>query len=377
MTSLSLAVVYQHAVNSVTMQSDVTVLALKNELCLRLSSDFTSPRQMRLISGGRLLRDDDVLQSLKLDRQSKITLLKVDPDAVGAVRLPRHQQSRVINDLDASSMKRMPKVSYNMQLSARSRFKEIQVLNLPMADRARAILTGLANDDGVIAVMKKHGWTVGALAELYPEGQVGVDPVCVLGLNENGGQRILLRIRTDDLEGFRDPLTVRKTLYHELAHNEVGDHNDDFYRLMRQVEKEVRELDWRRSSAHTTSGAASSSSSSATSEPDRSNADAFSSSQESEAPKVYTLGGAGGGAAPTAAAGGGALSASARAGLAALQRRSREELEMEASCGCSGPPSSLPFSPSPAQTQAYLQEQEQEQEPEQEQEQEQAAARGL
>lgn len=46
-------------------------------------------------------------------------------------------------------------------------------------------------------------WSVGALSEMYPDGKVGVDPVCVLGLNKNKGQEILLRLRTDDLLGFR------------------------------------------------------------------------------------------------------------------------------------------------------------------------------
>jgi hypothetical protein len=46
-------------------------------------------------------------------------------------------------------------------------------------------------------------WSVGCLAEMYPDGKVGVDPVCVLGLNQNKGQKILLRLRTDDLQGFR------------------------------------------------------------------------------------------------------------------------------------------------------------------------------
>ena len=72
--------------------------------------------------------------------------------------------------------------------------------------------------------MAKHKWSVGSLSELYPEGYVGVSDVCILGLNENAGQRILLRIRTDDLKGFRKILTIRKTLYHELAHNVYGEH---------------------------------------------------------------------------------------------------------------------------------------------------------
>ena len=46
-------------------------------------------------------------------------------------------------------------------------------------------------------------WSVGVLAEMPADGKVGVDPVCVLGMNQNKGQKILLRLRTDDLLGFR------------------------------------------------------------------------------------------------------------------------------------------------------------------------------
>ncbi|CAN0281970.1 unnamed protein product, partial [Hapterophycus canaliculatus] len=39
-------------------------------------------------------------------------------------------------------------------------------------------------------------------------------------------------------------LSIRKVLFHELAHNEFSDHDDNFYMLMRQVEREAAELDW-------------------------------------------------------------------------------------------------------------------------------------
>ncbi|RLN70247.1 hypothetical protein BBJ28_00004274 [Nothophytophthora sp. Chile5] len=53
------------------------------------------------------------------------------------------------------------------------------------------------------AVQAEQQIRVGVLAEMPPDGKVGVDPVCVLGLNQNKGQKILLRLRTDDLLGFR------------------------------------------------------------------------------------------------------------------------------------------------------------------------------
>ncbi|CAN0267946.1 unnamed protein product [Ectocarpus fasciculatus] len=65
-----------------------------------------------------------------------------------------------------------------------------------------------------------------------------------MGLNQNHGMKILLRLRTDDLQGFRKILSIRKVLFHELAHNEFSDHDDNFYMLMRQVEREAAELNW-------------------------------------------------------------------------------------------------------------------------------------
>ena len=74
---------------------------------------------------------------------------------------------------------------------------------------------------------------------MYPVGLVGVSAVCTLGLNKNKGQEILLRIRTDDLRGFRKALTIRKVLYHELAHNVHSAHAGHFHALMAQIEREV------------------------------------------------------------------------------------------------------------------------------------------
>ena len=118
--------------------------------------------------------------------------------------------------------------------------------NLPDETKAREILTAFTHDPGVKACMAKHKWKVGSLAELYPKGKVGESEVCVMGLNRNKGQQILLRIRTDDLKGFRKILSIREVLYHELAHNVYSEHDSDFFQLMRQIKKECIEMDWTR-----------------------------------------------------------------------------------------------------------------------------------
>lgn len=76
----------------------------------------------------------------------------------------------------------------------------------PPPDDARKLLERLANDIGIVAIMKKHEWSVGLLTELPPSletGLIGVCDHCLLGLNKNKGEEILLRLRTSDCRSFR------------------------------------------------------------------------------------------------------------------------------------------------------------------------------
>eukprot|EP00752_Nemacystus_decipiens_P005702 g5160.t1 len=193
-------------------------------------------------------REGTVTMTTTLVQKSKLLLVGSKPSEVEEVMKGRDMLVR--NDLAGVAVpKGYKKVALNhpsgpSELSP-YRFQRIETLpGLPEEETARKILESLAADPGIRAVLEKHQWTVGALCELYPEGKVGVSDTCVMGLNQNYGMKILLRLRTDDLKGFRKILSIRKVLFHELAHNEVGPHNDDFYRLMRQVEKEAAELDW-------------------------------------------------------------------------------------------------------------------------------------
>lgn len=63
----------------------------------------------------------------------------------------------------------------------------------PPEAEALQILHRLAADRGIRSVMERNKWSVGLLAEMPPEGKVGISPVCVLGYNVNAGQEIHLR----------------------------------------------------------------------------------------------------------------------------------------------------------------------------------------
>ena len=60
----------------------------------------------------------------------------------------------------------------------------------------------------------------------------------MLGYNTNGGTRIDIKLRTDDLQGFRPYPELMATLLHELSHNWVGDHNLLFWTNYAQMRAE-------------------------------------------------------------------------------------------------------------------------------------------
>eukprot|EP00898_Chlorokybus_atmophyticus_P003826 jgi/Chlat1/4444/Chrsp29S04398 len=112
----------------------------------------------------------------------------------------------------------------------------------PPKEKALELMHKLAADPGIVAVMKTH--------QLAPVGYVGVSPKCLLGYNKNRGQEISLRLRTDDLRGFRKYDSIRKTLLHELAHMVHDEHDANFHALDRQLNREVVELDWTKGASH-------------------------------------------------------------------------------------------------------------------------------
>lgn len=115
----------------------------------------------------------------------------------------------------------------------------------PHAFAAMHLLEKLAADPGIVAIMKERELVVGTLGEMDPiddrvmmkrqqQGEGG----CLLGYNTNAGARIDVRLRTDELSGFRPYPELVTTLIHELSHNWVGDHNLLFWTNYAQMRAE-------------------------------------------------------------------------------------------------------------------------------------------
>ncbi|KAI3852265.1 hypothetical protein MKW92_022740 [Papaver armeniacum] len=136
-------------------------------------------------------------------------------------------------------------------------FRTLQIPGIelnPPASEALKRMHRLAADPGIVAIMNKHRWRVGIMTELAPVGYVGISPKCLLGFNKNQGEEISLRLRTDDLKGFRKYESIKKTLLHELAHMLHSEHDANFYALDKQLNEEAVSLDWTRSRSNTLNG---------------------------------------------------------------------------------------------------------------------------
>jgi hypothetical protein len=140
-----------------------------------------------------------------------------------------------------------------------SRYTFLQVRplqGLPHPEKSQALLMRLKEDPGIRSTMRRHQFTVSLLTEMEPLANTqstheGTSRI--LGLNRNKGEVIELRLRTDAHDGYRDYKTIRNTLCHELAHNVHGPHDRQFWDLCHQIEREVRDADWK-SGGNTLSG---------------------------------------------------------------------------------------------------------------------------
>ncbi len=186
----------------ITLSPTSTVLDLKQSLETSLS---IPPSHQKLLSKGHRLQDSDSISSLV---GSKLMLLGTPPSTMTEInsRKPtiRTRSPYAIKLPTSKSSSATPDSTYTFH-------RLVPLPHLPNANLARDLLDRLVHDRGIIAIMKKYKWTVGALVEMDPAEHTYVDHK-TLGLNRNRGEVIELRIRTDEYAGFRqyrcNPLLV-------------------------------------------------------------------------------------------------------------------------------------------------------------------------
>jgi len=175
--------------------------ATTEELALRFLETFPSATAPRFLLRGAQLHEGPLPPPA---RGSALRVMAISATVEEKAAVQAARPARLRDDLEISGPL-SPSARVPIQAPRRRNnfsddfgFAAIEVLpGFVDGDAARAILDRLAADPGIASVMRARRWRVPVLGEMYPEGRVGTDPVCVLGYNVNRGQRINLRVRTD------------------------------------------------------------------------------------------------------------------------------------------------------------------------------------
>ncbi|KAI0339684.1 WLM-domain-containing protein [Trametopsis cervina] len=202
------------------------------------------PVNQKLLYKGKkaTVNGEDTIIHAGIKTGLKIQLLGPTAQEMGELRQVENDFQKRERILRERASKPQPKLRSTGSANASSlnyRFHQIEPLpHLPNPASARTLLERLSNDPAIKHIMQTHQFSVGVLTELAPHEHPDL-----LGLNQNAGQAIKLRLRTNAYDGFRLYAEVRRVLCHELTHNVWGDHDNNFKELNSKLNREVAEFE--------------------------------------------------------------------------------------------------------------------------------------
>lgn len=237
---ITLTILHRSQTYTVSLDPSATLQSLQEELATITS--VPSHLQKLLYKGKKKSEQDAPLNEAGITNGMKITLLGNPESTIGDLLEAERQQQRKEEILRARAAGPKPKVCLTQLPYIRPvlthpkvrstgpaksfstyRFHRIEPLkHLPDPSQAERLLKRLAEDPAIVHIMQEHKFSVGLLTELAPHEHPEL-----LGLNKNAGEAILLRLRTNAMDGFRLYSEVRRVLCHELTHNVWGDHDDN------------------------------------------------------------------------------------------------------------------------------------------------------
>lgn len=239
---------YKGTTYQVPVQSEDTVACIFD--FIQDALDF--PREnCKLIVRGKMIRPDHDSMSVgdaRLSAGSKLMLVassahdvsfvqssRPDPLVKGFAEEARDELSRQKRTQAAANQS-----AWGTKQDAEYRFGSIKAefkYSTPSPFDAEKLLQKLATDPGIIDIMKSRSFKVGVLTEMSPDeaqrrmANRGTPDMDLLGYNQNAGDMIVLKLRTDNKKGFRPYHDLVNTLIHEMTHNVWGPHDQKFWKL--------------------------------------------------------------------------------------------------------------------------------------------------
>eukprot|EP00158_Paraphelidium_tribonemae_P008933 Partr_v1_DN28728_c0_g1_i2_m63307 putative Ubiquitin metalloprotease fusion protein len=237
-----LFVSFKGTVHDISLDSSSTLADLKREVASKTAVAPHHQKLMhKLLSGINkgILSDDRIIESIGLKDGDKIILIGSTDSDIAAVE---DRNRRLQERQPLKPAKPFLSASDRLKVTSQYTFGSIKILTAQKyREQARAIslMKELSEDLGVREIMRVNMWQIGELIEICPQEQPSI-----LGYNRNKGQTIALRLRTDDLSGFRTYNVIRKTLLHELTHMVHSEHDHQFWALNRVLNEEVTSRNW-------------------------------------------------------------------------------------------------------------------------------------
>ncbi|KAJ7580144.1 WLM-domain-containing protein [Mycena floridula] len=241
MSSVTATISHRGTSHSLSLLPESTILSL--QLQLQELTGIPPELQKLLYKGKKPSHHGELtLKEAGFTNGMKIQMLSTTTKELEAVLAADNEQQRRERILKERALKAPVKLRSTGSANSASlnfRFHQLTPLpHLPNPSSAHDVLRRLSDDPAIQHVMQQHQFSVGILTELAPHEHPNL-----LGLNVNRGEQIKLRLRTNNLQGFRPYGEIRRVLCHELTHNVHGDHDNDFKELNSQLNREVAQFE--------------------------------------------------------------------------------------------------------------------------------------
>jgi WLM domain len=221
----SVLVKYKSSSFAVEYAESETVQEVLSSIQTKLNAEFSHPK---LLLKGKILQPGDVA-SILLPPNSTVMLVASSSKALEQVNTLEDKFKMASQNYQKALLTR-PKHAVEVD---EYYCHQLETLQLPGSESALKLLHQIRTDFGIRQIMKRRGWNVGKLIEIHP-----ITQHTILGYNQNKGQVIALRLRTDAMDGFRTFDSIRKVMLHELAHMVHAEHAEPFHALNRELNAE-------------------------------------------------------------------------------------------------------------------------------------------
>lgn len=252
MSSFELTLTYQGQSSHLSnITTETTLETLKDQARVVFSLDDTN---IRLLYKGKILTQTHVFTEVPPKNKRKILVMASSQQSVNDLNSKRSDPT--IRGFDQDFRKKTVKKTtvWGTDQNKNYKFCRFEACtwqsfghragsHTPHAFEAMKLLEQLATDPGVVAIMVERELVVGTLGEMDPiddrlKQKHQAKGSCLLGYNTNGGARIDLKLRPDNLQGFLPYRDIVSTLIHELSHNWVSEHNLLFWTNFGQMRVE-------------------------------------------------------------------------------------------------------------------------------------------